>query len=146
MLTTVCMEKSDDSRSSGRVQSALEKLQPAEQNAITIFKPYFQGKKRDILPWAITLYKQGHLEGERQIIDGDNVPFVVSWPTKDSLIPSAMTRCQMQFDGNPELSYELLIANYQLIGYLMEVIVNYNSGRGVDFPRSFYSKLLQRDK
>lgn len=145
MATTACMEKSDDSRSSGRIKSDLENLQPAEQNIVAIFQPYFQGKKRDILPFAITLYKQGNLEGERQIIGGDSIPFVASWSTSGCFIPAALTRCRVQFDGNPDLSYEIIIPNYQLVGYLIEVIVNYKLVGSVDFTKLFYCKLLQRN-
>jgi hypothetical protein len=38
--------------------------------------PYYQGNKRNALPYAISLYKQGNLEGERQIEGSDSIAFV----------------------------------------------------------------------
>ncbi len=120
---------------------SIEKLKPAEKADVRIYSPYYQGNKRNLLPFAISLYKQGSFEGERRIEGGESIPFVASWFV--SKLPSEMTRCRLQFDGNAELSYEVTIANSQLVDYLLEVIMTFKSSRTVDFSRAFYRKLLR---
>jgi hypothetical protein len=89
------------------------------------------------------LYQQGHLEGERQIIGADNIPFVATWSGSSSL-PSDLIRCRIQFDNNPELSYEMMATASELVDFLWDVIVNYKKYRNIDFPQGFYYKLLQK--
>jgi len=65
---------------------------------VSVYSPYFQGNKRNILPLAISLYQKGVLEGKRKIEASDSIPFVASWNV--STLPADLTRCRMQFDGN----------------------------------------------
>ncbi len=120
---------------------SIEKLKPAEKADVRIYSPYYQGNKRNLLPFAISLYKQGSFEGERRIEGGESIPFVASWFV--SKLPSEMTRCRLQFDGNAELSYEVTMANSQFVDYLLEVIMTFKSSRTIDFSRAFYRKLLR---
>lgn len=128
---------------SNKLLTILDKLQPAQPNLVSLFNPYIRGNKRRVLPLAISLCQQGYLEGERQISGGENISFVASWSISNRFLPSEVLRCIVQFDGNPELSYSLLISNFELVDYLIEVIINYQRLSKIDLPKSFYKKLLQ---
>ncbi len=121
----------------------LDNIKPAPPQLVGIFMPYFNDKKRKYLPLAMGLYQQGHLEGERQIVGAENIPFVATWSGRVSL-PSDLNRCRIQFDNNPELSYEMMATASELVDFLWDVIVNYKKSQTIDFPTGFYYKLLQR--
>lgn len=121
----------------------LDRLQPAEQREVGVYLPYYQGNKRAVLPRAISLYRQGNLEGERKIEGGDDISFVASWHV--SSLPADLTRCRIQFDGDADLSYEVTMANFEFIDHLIEVIITHKRYHKVDFSKGFYRKLLQRD-
>jgi hypothetical protein len=108
---------------------------------VNVYAPYYQGRKRNALPLAITLYQRGSLEGSRKIEGGESIPFVASWNV--SSLPADLTRCRMQFDGNAELSYELTLANFEFVDFLIEVIFTFKGTRLVDFSQGFYRKLLR---
>lgn len=120
---------------------ALEQLQPATQQQASVYLPYIQGSKRNFLPYAISLYQKGALEGHRKIEGSDNIPFVATWNV--ATLPSDLSRCRMQFDGNAELSYELMMASFEFINFLIELIENYKRYRVTDFSQAFYRKLLR---
>ncbi|NER30267.1 MAG: hypothetical protein F6J89_22245, partial [Symploca sp. SIO1C4] len=90
------------------------------------------------------LYQQGSLEGNRHIEGGESIPFVATWFVSN--LPADLTRCRLQFDGNAELSYEINMANYEFVNYLIEVIMNFKRSRLTDFSQSFYRKLLRIDE
>jgi len=120
---------------------ALEQLQPATEQQASVYLPYIQGSKRNFLPYAISLYQKGALEGHRKIEGSDNIPFVATWNV--ATLPSDLTRCRMQFDGNAELSYEVMMASFEFINFLIELIENYKRYRVTDFSQAFYRKLLR---
>jgi hypothetical protein len=122
---------------------AIENLQPANPRDVNVYAPYYQGRKRNALPLAINLYQRGNLEGLRKIEGGENIPFVASWNV--SSLPADLTRCRMQFDGNAELSYELTLANFEFVDFLIDVIFTFKTSRAVDFSQGFYRKLLRLD-
>lgn len=122
---------------------AIETLQPANPRDVNVYAPYYQGRKRNALPLAISLYQKGNLEGSRKIEGGESIPFVATWNV--SSLPADLTRCRMQFDGNAELSYELTLANFEFVDFLIEVIFNFKATRIADFSQSFYRKLLRLD-
>lgn len=122
----------------------LENLQPAPQGQVSVYMPYIQGNKRALLPKAITLYQQGVLEGNRKIEGSDHIPFVATWNI--STLPSDLTRCRMQFDGNAELSYEVMMATFEFMIFLIEVMDNYKRTGIADFSKGFYRKLLRIDE
>jgi hypothetical protein len=121
----------------------LENLQPANPRDVNVYAPYYQGRKRNALPLAISLYQRGSLEGSRRIEGGESIPFVISWNV--SSLPADLTRCRMQFDGNAELSYEVMLANFEFVDYLIDVIFNFKASRLVDFSQGFYRKLMRYD-
>ena len=94
----------------------LEQLKPAGRAETILYIPYYAKNKHSWLPQAIALYQQGTLEGERNIEGGESIPFVASWYV--SKLPSELTRCRLQFDGQAELSYEVTLSNSEFIDYL----------------------------
>lgn len=118
----------------------LDNLKPADNAEVMIYKPYHRGSKQDFLPKAITLYKQGNIEGERQIENSQGIPFVATWYV--SRLPGELTRVQIIFDGNPELSYSVGLQNYEFMDHLIGLIANYKANQVADFPKSFYQRLL----
>lgn len=122
---------------------SIEQLQPAASRDVNVYMPYYQGNKRNVLPMAISLYQKGALEGNRTIEGGDNIPFIATWNV--SVLPADLTRCRLQFDGNAELSYEVMMANFEFVDFLIDVIMNFRRSRAADFSQSFYRKLLRLD-
>jgi len=64
----------------------------------------------------------------------DSIPFVATWNVSN--LPADLTRCRMQFDGNAELSYEIMMTSSELVGFLIDVI-HFKRARIIDFPRDF---------
>ena len=123
---------------------SIEQLQPAPSNQVGVYTPYYpQAAKRNLLPLAISLYQKGVLEGKRKIEGGESIPFVATWNV--STLPADLTRCRIQFDGNADLSYELMLANFEFVDFLIEVIMNFKRARLADFSQTFYRKLLRLD-
>ncbi len=122
---------------------SIEKLQPASKQEVHVYTPYYQGNKRSALPLAISLYRQGSLEGTRRIEGGESIPFIATWNV--SSLPADLTRLRMQFDGNSELSYEITMANFEFVSFLIEVLFTFKRSRSVDFSQTFYRKLLRLD-
>ncbi len=120
---------------------SFEQIQPATVQQASVYLPYIQGNKRNGLPLAIGLYQKGVLEGQRKIEDSDNVPFIATWNI--ATLPSDLTRCRIQFDGNAELSYEMMMASFEFIIFLIELLENYKRYRVTDFSQAFYRKLLR---
>ncbi len=123
---------------------SIEQIQPANQRDVSVYMPYFQGNKRTLLPLAISLYQKGVLEGQRRIEGSDSIPFVATWNV--STLPADLTRCRMQFDGNAELSYEIMVGSSEFVDFLIDVIVNFKRVRSADFSKAFYRKLLRLDE
>ena len=122
----------------------VDQLPPADPRRVNVYMPYYQGNKRNLLPQAISLYEKGVLEGKRKIEGGESIPFVATWNV--AALPSDLTRCRLQFDGNAELSYEITLANNEFVSFLIEVIMAFKTSRAVDFSKGFYRKLLRLDE
>ena len=123
---------------------SIQQLQPASQQDIRVYLPYFQGNKRNILPLAISLFKKGVLEGQRKIEGSDGIPFITTWNV--STLPADLIRCRIQFEGNAELSYEILMQSSEFIDFLIDVLLNFQRTRITDFSKAFYRKLLRQDE
>lgn len=121
----------------------LEKLEPAPKGATAVYIPYYQGNKRNVLPFAIGLYQKGSIEGKRKIEGGEDIPFVATWNI--SILPADITRCRVQFDGNAELSYEVAMPSSEFIGCLIDMLIQYKKSKATDFAKAFYRKLLNVD-
>ncbi len=120
----------------------IEQATPGEVN---VYSPYYAVARRPLLPLAVGLYKQGNFEGERKIEGGDPVPFIASW--FQSPLPSDLTLCQIQFDQDAELTYELSIANYEFVDFLIDVIngAQRDPNQKPDLTTAFYKKLMRVD-
>lgn len=120
----------------------IEQLQPAPMQQVGVYVPYYpQANKKQLLPYAISLYQKGALEGQRKIEGSESIPFIATWNV--STLPADLCRCRLQFDGNAELSYELMMANFEFVDFLIEVVMNFRRTRLADFSQSFYRKLLK---
>ncbi|MER3435331.1 MAG: hypothetical protein C4288_18475 [Leptolyngbya sp. ERB_1_1] len=123
---------------------SIEKLQPAPTQQVGVYTPYYpQANKKQLLPFAISLYQKGVLEGERKIEGGSSIPFIATWNV--STLPADLCRCRIQFEGNAELNYEVMMANFEFVDFLIEVILNFKRSRLSDFSQAFYRKLLHID-
>ncbi|NES87311.1 MAG: hypothetical protein F6K10_41680 [Moorea sp. SIO2B7] len=125
---------------------SFEKLQPAPKGDVAVYTPYYAKNKNKLhlLPYAISLYKKGSLEGNRNIEGSENIPFVASWHVSN--LPADLNRCRVQFNGEAELSYEVIMSNHQFVEFLIEVIQNFKRHRIIDFSQTFYRKLIGVDK
>ncbi|MDB9374210.1 type IV pilus biogenesis protein EbsA [Nodularia sphaerocarpa] len=123
---------------------SIEQLQPASQQQANVYLPYVQSPKRNFLPYALSLYQKGILEGQRKIEGGESIPFVASWNV--ATLPSDLTRCRIQFEGNAELSYEVMMASFEFMSFLIELMENYKRFRLTDFSQAFYRKVLRIDE
>lgn len=121
--------------------AAFNQLDPADKAGVNVYQPYYPKDKHAALPYALTLYAQGYLEGKRQIEGGDSIPFVASWYV--SKLPSELTRCRLQFDGQADLSYEVTLSNAEFVDYLINAISKFKTSNVADFPKNFYRKLLR---
>lgn len=122
---------------------SLQSIQPATKPEASVYLPYYQGKKRNALPYAIGLYKQGNIEGERQIEGTSSIAFLATWNV--SMLPADLTRCRMQFDGDSELTYEITMATYEFVDFLISIVVAMNQDKQPDFEQGFYRKLMRID-
>lgn len=123
--------------------SNIEKLQPANRADTLMYQPYYGKEEHEILPYALSLYQQGYLEGERIIEGKTNIPLVATWYV--SRLPAEMTRCRIQFEGSADLSYEINLSNSEFLEYLIALIKNFKQSRQTDFSQKFYRKLLRLD-
>lgn len=122
---------------------SLQSIQPATKPEASVYLPYYQGKRRNALPYAIGLYKQGNIEGEREIEGTGSIPFLATWNV--SMLPADLTRCRMQFDGDADLTYEITLATFEFVDFLISIVVLMNQEKVPDFDKSFYRKLLRMD-
>jgi hypothetical protein len=119
----------------------LSSLQPAPSRDVSMYLPYYQGTRRDMLAIAMTLYQHGNLEGERAIDGGESIPFLATWSVLP--LPADLTRCRLQFSGDADLSYEVTLTNFEFVGFLIDVLVDYKRSKIADFSQTFYRKLLK---
>ena len=123
----------------------LKDLAPADKQSVAIYSPYYNtSNKRQVLPFAITLYKQAALEGERHIEGWQSIPFVASWLVSN--LPADMTRCRLQFNNDADLSYEVTLSNHEFIDFLIDLLIDFKRSKYVDFPQTFYRRLMQYDE
>jgi hypothetical protein len=121
--------------------SLLGKLEAAKKEDVIVYTPYYPKDRQTFLAYALSLYQQGNLEGIRCIEGGEGIPFVTSWYI--SKLPSELTHCRIQFDGQAELSYEATLVNSEFIDFLIDVMKISKDKGVVDFPQKFYRKLLK---
>ena len=126
--------------------SNLEKLQPANQYDISLYRPMYTKEQQAVLPYALSLFEQGYLEGGRVIEGSKEISFLATWYVSKSKLPYEETRCRIQFNSQAELSYEVNLKNRDFIEYLIQLIGNFKKSRKVDFAQKFYRLLLRMDE
>ena len=52
----------------------------------------------------------------------------------------------MMFDDNADLTYDVNLMNSELIGYLIDWLINLRDTNTPDFPQYFYHKLMRMDE
>lgn len=123
---------------------SLQSIKPATKPEASVYLPYYQGKKRNALPYAIGLYKQGNIEGQRRIEGTESIDFLATWNV--SMLPADLTRCRIQFDGDAELTYEITMPTFEFVDALISIVVAMNQNKSPDFDKGFYRKLLRLDE
>jgi hypothetical protein len=122
-----------------------DEIMPAQPDKVNLYAPYFMKAmaKRTVLPKAITLYQKGGLGGHRAIEGGEQIPYSINWVVQN--LPGDLTRCTIIFDENSDLTYELNLANSDLIGYLIDWLINIRDTNTPDFSQEFYHKLMKME-
>ncbi len=117
-------------------------LKAAAPQEVSIYMPYYrEPNRRQALPYAISLYKQGEITGERHIEGSPAISFMAVWRVAN--LPADITLCRVTFDGDADMSYEITLENTEFVGYLIEVVSSIRDKGYVDFPQIFYSKLFR---
>ncbi|BBC22531.1 type IV pilus biogenesis protein EbsA [Pseudanabaena sp. ABRG5-3] len=117
-------------------------LKAAPPQEVSIYMPYYrEPSKRQALPYAISLYKQGEITGERHVEGSPAVSFMAVWRVAN--LPSDLALCRVTFEGNADMSYEMTLENSEFVGYLIDVVSSIRDKGYVDFPQVFYSKLFR---
>ncbi len=120
-------------------------LEKADTQEVGIYAPYYrEPNRKSALPYAISLYKRGELEGIRPIEGGPAVTFVATW--RVSTLPSDISLCRVTFDGDADMTYEVALENSEFVGYLIDVVIGMRDNpedKKPDFPQGFYSKLFR---
>jgi hypothetical protein len=123
--------------------SLFDEIIPATPDKVNMYAVYMKSPaKRSILPKAITLFYKGGLGGFRSIEGGEKIPYVMNWDYNLNL-PADQNRCTMMFDENADLTYDIKLANADLIGFLIDWLVNIRDTNSPDFPLEFYRKLMR---
>ena len=120
-----------------------DEIIPAAADKVNLYAPYFMKStaKRQVLPKAITLYQKGGLEGYRSIEGGEKIPYTTNWVIQN--LPGDLTRCSMVFNENTDLTYDTNLMNAELIGFLIDWLINVRDTNTPDFPQYFYRKLMK---
>jgi hypothetical protein len=118
-------------------------IQAAPTGDVVLYLPYCKRDQQQALPYGISLYKIGSLQGERQVEGSSPVPFSAFW--KVSTLPVDPIICTVIFTNevNEEYKYEIELQSLQLVNYLIEVIILDRETQVVDFSQAFYVKLFR---
>ncbi|PZV17833.1 MAG: hypothetical protein DCF20_05560 [Pseudanabaena sp.] len=117
-------------------------LKAASPQEVSIYMPYYrEPNRRQALPYAFSLYKQGEITGERHIEGSTPVSFMAVWRVAN--LPMDISLCRVTFEGDADMSYEITLDNTEFVGYLIDVVSNIRDKGYVDFPQTFYSKLFR---
>ncbi|MBD2138860.1 hypothetical protein H6F32_15055 [Anabaena sp. FACHB-1237] len=122
---------------------SLDEIKPVDDLTAKLYLPYMGNKKNLLrfLPIAIGLYQQGRVEGCRVIEASESIPFAATWNV--STLPTDITCCRMQFNRDPDLTYEIIMGSSEFINFLIELYDNYRRSHTTDFSKNFYRRLLQ---
>ena len=115
-------------------------LKPVDNKEAKVYLPFCPESRRRFLAHAIGLYKLKSLEGTRIIEGGKNISFVASWNM--SSLPIDSTHCQVLFEDNADLCYNVTIQSSDFVNHLIQVLLTASRTRNVDFSKTFYRKLM----
>jgi hypothetical protein len=116
-------------------------LTKASEEEVIAYKPYYPANKQKALLYAISLYKQGEMAGERHIEGGPIISFIAVW--RVTTLPLDTILCRVTFSGDADMSYEIELQNAEFVGYLIDVVSTVTDKNYIDFPQVFYSKLFR---
>lgn len=118
-------------------------IQAAPSGDVVLYLPYCKREQQQALPYAISLYRVGSLQGERQVEGSSAIPFSAFW--KVSTLPVDPIICTIIFTNevNEEYKYEIELLNHQLVKYLVDVIIRDRETQVVDFSQALYAQLFR---
>jgi hypothetical protein len=117
-------------------------LSKASEQEVSVYNPYYrEPNKRQALPYAISLYKQGEIAGERHIEGSPTISFIAVW--RVTSLPLDPILCRVTFSGDVDMSYEIELQNAEFVGYLIDIVSSIRDKNYADFPQVFYSKLFR---
>lgn len=120
-------------------------IQAAPTADVVLYLPYCKREPQyqQALPYAISLYKTGKLQGERQVEGSTAIPFSASW--KAPSLPVDPCICIVVFTNelNEEFKYEIELQSLQLVGHLIDVVLRDRETQIVDFSQAFYAELFR---
>ncbi len=117
-------------------------LSKASDQEVIAYKPYYrEAIRQKALPYAISLYKQAEMVGERRIEGSSPISYTAVW--RASNLPSDIILCRVTFDGDMDMSYEIEMQSAEFVGYLIDIVSSINEKEYADFPQVFYSKLFR---
>ncbi|MFN3927554.1 MAG: type IV pilus biogenesis protein EbsA [Pseudanabaenaceae cyanobacterium] len=118
----------------------LKQAPPQEVNQYIMW--FREPEKRQALPYALTLYKMGEVNGQREIEGYPPVSFRANW--RVSSLPTDINLCKVTFETMPEeMTYEIQLPNHKLVDFLIDMTKSIH-GKGVaDFPQGFYAELFR---
>jgi len=118
-------------------------IQAAPTGDIVLYLPYCKREQQQALPYAISLYKTGALQGERQVEGTSPIPFSAFW--KVSTLPVDPVICTVVFTNevNEEYKYEIELQSLQVVKHLIDVVLLDRETQIVDFSQAFYAELFR---
>ncbi len=118
-------------------------IQAAPVGDVVLYLPYCKREQQQALPYAISLYRTGTLQGERQVEGSTPVPFSAFW--KVSTLPVDPVICTVVFTNeiSEEYKYEIELQSLQVVRHLIDVIILDRETQIVDFSQAFYAELFR---
>ena len=117
-------------------------LTKASDLEVLPYKPYYrEAIRQQALPYAIFLYKQGEMAGERRMEGGVSISFTAVW--RVTSLPLDTILCRVTFSSDADMSYEIELQTAEFVGYLIDVVSSIKDKNYADFPQVFYSKLFR---
>jgi len=106
---------------------SIDQLQPANQRDVSV---YYTSRETQYATPPISLYQKGVLE--RKIEASDSIPFVATWNVSN--LPADLTVAGCNLTAM-QISYEIMMTSSELVGFLIDVILNFKRARIIDFSR-----------
>jgi len=118
-------------------------LKTASMQDVGMYNSYFfKSDKKVDLTYGIALFQQGVVQGERQIENSQPIAFQANWKTNS--LPEGSMICQVSFDNDADLIYDLAFTKTHLfVSYLVDVVILYKNKKIIDFPQDFYFELFR---